>query len=226
MVPVVLVAMVAGGPMGLVPSNVSAAAVTTASSPPECIYVGNRDSRNVSVLDASSGYEVAGSPIAMPSYPRSMAASPNGAKVYVGNQNGNIVVIDTATGTSDTTIYTDESEDLAVSPDNATVWSADGSQGVRRISAAGNFITNTIAIGAGGYAQALAVSPDGSAVWVHDSRLNEISVIDPVTKTVTRTITGLDRFGYRMVFSPDGSTVWLSHKTTDGTVSAKPPRSE
>jgi YVTN family beta-propeller protein len=97
------------------------------------------------------------------SEPWGVAVSPNGSKVYVGNQNSNDVsVIDTATNTVVATIPVGSfPAGIAVTPDGSKVYVANnvGSNTVSVIDTATNTVSATIPVGSNPIAFGIFIQP-------------------------------------------------------------------
>jgi YVTN family beta-propeller protein len=112
------------------------------------LYVTNRDSNTVAVINTSNLTRVATIPVG--SQPRGVKVTPNGSFVYVANQGTNTVsVINTTTNLVTTTITVGQNPaGLAITAAGDVVYVANsGSDTVSLISTATNTVTNTISVG-------------------------------------------------------------------------------
>ncbi|WP_458683621.1 beta-propeller fold lactonase family protein [Prescottella equi] len=169
--------------------------------------------------------------IAVERAPRSLAVTPDNARVYVANQDsGSVSVIDTNTNAITTTIAVGSSPlGVAVTPDGSRVYVArearnhepDGNA-VSVIDTATNTVTDIILFAGG--AQSVAIAPDGSRAYVaglyeyrEDSDQGELAVIDTATNTVTDTI-ALDMYPNQIEITHDGSHAYITSYGGDGKV--------
>jgi YVTN family beta-propeller protein len=130
--------------------------------------------------------------------PEGVAVTPNGAYVYVTNDDsGTVSVISTATNTVTATVNVgSEPEGVAVSPSGAYVYVANGDSdagngSVSVISTATNTVTSIIpnAFNLLVDAEYLAVTPDGQYIYASNGNgLNTISVISTATNTAVAAI--------------------------------------
>ncbi|HEX3430217.1 MAG TPA: YncE family protein [Rhizomicrobium sp.] len=123
-------------------------------------------------------------------YPVNVAVSPDGTKVYVGDDARNhndISVIDTGSNTVSLIPVGYGPEDLVVSPDSSKLYVVNGGDNtVSVVDTASNAVMATIPVGAAPYG--LDITPDGSRVFVESLQTNTVSVIDTSSDIVTATV--------------------------------------
>jgi len=153
------------------------------------VYVANRHSNDVSVIDTTTNTVVTN--ISVGKEPYGIAVNPSGTKLYVTNQgSSNVSVIDTATNKVTTSITVEKyPSGVAVTPDEKWVYVAnhkkpDGTVSV--INTSNNAVIKTIHVG--NMPCGVAVTPDGKWVYVTNSGSNTTSVINTTINTVILTI--------------------------------------
>jgi YVTN family beta-propeller protein len=151
--------------------------------------------------------------IAVGDSPFRVAASPDGADVYVTNLgDGTVSVIDTATNTVASTTAVSGPLDVAVSPDGATAYvvtNTNGPDALSVVDTATNTVVDTIVVG--NDPVGVAVSPDGTTVFVTNADDATVSVIDTATNTVAATITVGPGSARDVAVSPDGATAYVTN---------------
>ena len=170
-------------------------------------YVASYGDNKVSVIDTATNTVTATIGV---DKPVRLAASPDGARVYVtanktANDLGQISVIDTATNRVTATINLGGTPgDIAVSPDGTRAYvitrSNQSSEDtwVSVINTDPNSANNDTVISRikVGTPVGIAVSPGGSEVYVTNGRVNTVSVIDTATNKITAVIgVGGDPYG-------------------------------
>lgn len=153
------------------------------------VYVANRTSDTVSVLDPATGAIVATIPLNTGDFPVDLTLSPNGKKLYVVNHFGNsITVIDTATRTITNTIAIGSGpQGIAISPDGQRLYVSDfDDDAVLVIDAATESVITSIVVP--GSPNGVVASPDGTAVYVTAYNGGNVAVIDTSTNLVVATI--------------------------------------
>jgi YVTN family beta-propeller protein len=172
----------------------------------------------VQVLDTATNTVVATVPIG--GEPGDLAATPNGAFVYVVNVSGNSVsVIAVATNTVIATIAVAQPVNIAFTPDSAFAYvtsSALNSQNVSElyvIDTAKLKVVQKIPIDQN--LTGVAVTPDGKSVWVSSVETSDVYVINTATYTVSATI-GVASHITGLAITPDGAFVYVA--SLDGTV--------
>jgi len=153
--------------------------------------------------------------IAVGSAPDALAVSPDGSKVYVGQNGGDVSVIHTAFKRVSTIPTGGPVRDLAITPDGTTVYVAMEGQGLKKIDTKTNTVTivSTVTCPEG-----VVVTPDGKYLYVnyqcfgpggspgHDA----IGKFDAATGAFIRGITGFPNVGTKITVSPDNRFVWAS----------------
>jgi large repetitive protein len=179
------------------------------------VYVTNRGSNSVSVIDMSNITNPAVQPqainVGVGSAPFGLAVTPNGKYVYVANSgDGTISVIDTHSNTVIGDIQVGGSPTaIAASPNGTRAYVTNTSGGMSVIDTANNRVKYTIAVN-GGYG--VAVSPDNKYVYVTDGG---VSVIDINAGTVTPIESVFSEW---IAVSPSGNRVYVTN-TGGNTVS-------
>jgi YVTN family beta-propeller protein len=171
------------------------------------VYVSNRSSNTVSVIDAATRSVVATIPVG--SLPYGVALSPDDSRLYVANQGSNTMsVIDTASETVVATVGTTGSapSGVAVAPDGARVYVVNQfGNTVDVVAAAINTIIDTIAVG--GSPLDPSFTPDGSRLLV-STQSGGLQAIDPATDTVVATIP--PAFGVSVAANRDGTVAYYA----------------
>ena len=155
---------------------------------------------SVDVVDTATNTQVASVVISM-EFPRTVAVSLGGSKLYVGGFElipgpipdswGRMSIIDTSTNT-EIGVWDGQTEGskllqgIAVLPDRRTLYVSDSNGTVWELSRSGSDILDSITVG--GNPIGVAALPDGSAVYVVNEANNNVAVIDPNTNTVAKTV--------------------------------------
>ncbi|HEX4225344.1 MAG TPA: hypothetical protein VHZ97_23475, partial [Pseudonocardiaceae bacterium] len=141
-------------------------------------------------------------------FPIDETLSPDGRTLYVAEDNGDLLAVNTATDAITTTLHnSNQDEAVAVSPDGKSVYVLSFSQ-VRVIDAATNTVTATIplpqtSVHGGRYHQHLAVTPDGQRLFAYTAGAPTYSVVDLTNNSVLNTFT--PQRGLRtLAFAPHG----------------------
>lgn len=179
------------------------------------LYVTNRVSSSVTVVDTISGASRASIPVSFS--PRAIVMAPDGRHVYVAHDfTDSITVIATASDTVTRSIpLSAPAWALATSPDGSTLYVTQGSaRTLLMIEAQTGLVKDQMPIGTAPVS--LTVSTDGKTVYVIDSpcRLDgcdpsTIAVIDVHTNTVTRELT-IGKAGETATLSPDGTRLYVA----------------
>jgi YVTN family beta-propeller protein len=174
-------------------------------------YTGNYGADNVSVIDTATN-QVVGDPIPTGEGPYTMAITPNGQTLLVGNVSSeDVTVIGLASKQVITTIHVGlETATIGVTPDGKTAWVTD--EGEDRAVAI-DLQTNTVSgtpFPVGGTPWGLAFTSDGKTAYVTNYEANTVSVLDVASRQVVGTIpVGEDPIN--IVLSPDGKTAYVSN---------------
>lgn len=166
----------------------------------------------VHVLDTATNTVVTTVPIA--GQPGQLAATPNGAFVYVADSlNNHVSVIAVSTNTVVATVAVAQPQRIAFTPNGAFAYVT--STGLNRknvaelyvIDTARNKVVATIPLDQG--IDGVAVTPDGASVWVASAETNSVYVVDTATNTLAATIfIGDDLRG--LAITPDGAFVYVT----------------
>lgn len=171
-------------------------------------YIPRLGQANVAVFNTLTGGFFAS--IGLGSGQTGVAASPDGARVYVANQAGNqVTVINTQTRAVVGSITVGANPwSAAVSPDSTRVYvSNSGENTVSEIDALTNTVVRTHTVF--NRPLGVAVSPDGKQVYVANSGTNAISVINTETQQVLGPFTAaMDPSA--LAVSPDGKRLYVA----------------
>jgi len=172
----------------------------------------------VYLIDAATNTVTATVPVG--NYPKEVAVSPDGTKVYVTNEGDSeistVSVIDTATNTVTATVNVGaRPRGIAISPDGTKAYVMNyGSNEISIIDTANDTVTATMntenPLG-------IAISPDGTKVYVTNNG-ESVSVIDTTTNAVTASVPVGGRLD-GVAVSPDGTKVYVTngwYKGDDG----------
>ena len=172
------------------------------------VYVAT-DGNTVSVINAKTN-TIEGSPLFAGSYPRGLALSSDGSKLYVANETytGEVTIIDLANGNNTTTITGLGADPIgvALTPDGSQLWVCDyGALTVDVIDTANNQVLGQIVVGNGAYS--VTFTPDGTKAYVASQFATTVSVVD----TASRKVEGTIRAGAHvsaLVLAPTGGTAY------------------
>jgi len=192
-------------------SPVTATITVTPVNKQSYAYIPNTDASSVSVVDLAANQTIATIPVGQS--PIGVAISPDGAKVYITNQQSSTIsVINTATNTVQTTFVTPigtKPTGIVVTPDNSKIYVADHQlNSVLVYNTATNSLISTIPVGTSPYG--VCISPDGTKVYAANSSDNTISVINTATNIVIATVpVGLGPNA--LCISADGNTLYVAN---------------
>ena len=186
---------------------------TITANPISEAYIANDGSNSVTVINTANNTIL--TTISVGSAPNSIAASPDGSRVYVANEGQTVSVINTSTHKVIATIPVGAyPTGIVVSPDGNRVYVVNNnSADVSVINTTTNTVISTISIGGGIFG--IAISPDGKTLYVTNEVQNNLVVISTATNTITATITedlGSDSEG--VAVSPDGKLVYVASNTS------------
>ena len=134
----------------------------------------------------------------------------NGKTVYIEGR-GEIVALDTATGTTTGIAFGDEPGALAVSPDGAELYATDSlNSTIYVISTATNKLVSSFEVPTSPNSaifgpRAMAFSPDGTKLYVTDA--GAVSVVDTANDSVSSTI-AFSGTAWAIAVSPNGELVY------------------
>jgi YVTN family beta-propeller protein len=150
-------------------------------------YITNNGGNTVSVIDTATN--TVSATICVGNRPYGVAITPDGAKLYVTNQECTVSVIATATNTVTATIQVgNRPYGVAVTPDGGKVYVANNEffGSVSVIDTKTDAVVDTITVGS--LPIGVAVTPDGASVYIANEYDDTVSVIHASNDTVTATI--------------------------------------
>ena len=152
---------------------VGACPETAAVSPDGTLLsITHYDTRSVSMVNVASGAVTA---VGLRDAPLGMMFTPDGTRVYVGNEHS-LTAIDTTTADACDLVSGDLPRGLQLSPDGKHAYSANFGDGtISVIDTITNAITATLDVLS--HPEAMAVSPDGERVYVGDYWSRAVAVI-------------------------------------------------
>jgi YVTN family beta-propeller protein len=219
--PIQSIGQLRSGGFAVVASNDAAAryrGAGAATAAPPILYMTSSIADAVIAINPATGASLAS--IAVGDRPRGIAATPDGSRLYVANEDsGNVSLINTATRRElmriplpgDSSPY-----DVAVTPDGAEVWvtSHETSGFVHVIDTSTNAVAASIRVGR--EPVQVAISPDGTLAYVTNEGDNRLSILDVWTRTVQRSLTVPSPYGVEL--DPAGSRVYVTTRTNPGAV--------
>jgi len=182
---------------------VSVGWVTAAGATPR-VYIPNRNSNTVSVIDSSTDTVI--TTVTVGSKPYGVALHPDGSRAYVGTNDYVVSVIDTGRNTSNFAFAVGPSiSGLAMHPDGTRLY-ATTFYGVSVIDTSSNQIIASVPVGQN---TGVAVHPDGTRLYV--ARVyGDVEVIDTATNAVTVTVP-LGGVPSGIAVHPDGTRVYVAN---------------
>ena len=181
------------------------------------LFVTNRYSNNVAVIDSSTNQVVAAIPVG--TFPIRIAMTPNRLKAFVSNgHSGSISVLDTVAHTTTATIPVSRSPgESAITPDGRRLFvldqrGLDGNCPVDVIDTATNLVITTVLI-PGHWAKDILFTLDGRFAYIANFSNGEVDVIDTTTYQVTTIPTGAG--SRRLCISPAGDRVYVANNKGD-----------
>lgn len=183
------------------------------------VYVTNHGSNSVSVINTATGTVSATIPVGLG--PDGLVASADGTKVYVGQSNGGVSVINTATKVVTAIPVGTPVRDIAISPDDSRVFVAMEFSGLRQILTSTNQVST---VSPTSCPEGVAVTPDGSKLYVNyqcapspgASGHDPILIYNPTTAQQLGSIAFLPdgrriaNVGNQIVISPNGAQAWAT----------------
>jgi YVTN family beta-propeller protein len=182
------------------------------------VYVPNRETGTVSVVDTVTNRTIATVPVGP--NPVNVAVSRDGQRAYVANLNANYVsMIDTTTNANVGSLQVGNGPwGLAVSPDNSRLYVANLFS--RRVSAVDVGSGQTVGgIDVAGNARGISLTPDGRYLFVADATVGFVEVIDTAGMTMAAVIP----VGYQpqqAAITPDGTRVYVPTLNTIAVIDA------
>jgi len=189
----------------------------------DAIYVPNRDSDTVSVIDLQTNTVVDTIFLGAFSGPTAGIALEDATKLYVTQQYKNsVAVIDTATNTVIKEIPVGWTPlDIAISPDSTTVYvTSFFSDEVHAIDTTLDAVVAVVDVDGDPATMALPlgleVTPDGSQLWVSCQQPGEAAVIDTATMTRIGSVSLAGGTPVDVAFNDAGDTAWVVSFRQDG----------
>jgi YVTN family beta-propeller protein len=181
------------------------------------VYVANRDSNSVSVIDATTN-TVIGSPITVGTAPHAVAVNSATNRIYVANTNsGTVTVIDGATNTviGSPIAVGLAPYGIAVNPTTNRIYVANQTSGtVTVIDGATNATTGSpIAVGLSPYG--IAVNPVTNRIYVTSTFSNNVRVIDGSTNTVIGSPIAVGSLPYGIAVNPATNRIYVANYTNN-----------
>ncbi len=178
------------------------------------VYITNRDSNTLSVIDTIK--DIVTATVKVGSTPWGVAVNPEGTLVYVANRgNKSVSVIDTIKNTVTTSVPVEnEPIGVAVTPDGTKVYVTSIEGNVSVIDTAKNNVTNSIFLGR---PIGVAVSPDGKKVYVVEEIGSRLYIIDTDTNNILAKV-DVDNTPSGVAVDPTGTRVYVTNEE-NGTVS-------
>jgi YVTN family beta-propeller protein/autotransporter-associated beta strand protein len=185
---------------------------STAFSPDaQTAYVACEIAGVVAVIDVATR-TVVGAPIGPLNVPTTVAVSPDGLTGYVGTLSG-VVPVNLVTRVPGAAIGTAAINDLAVTPDGASIVATSFSDNAVKVISTAT-ATEVATIPVGSYPFTMALSPDGSVALAANGGDDTVSVIDVATRAVVATVAvGNEPEG--VSFTPDGRFAFVLGKSAN-----------
>ena len=189
-----------------------------AAGPLAVAYMTNSVDDTVAAIDPATRAVL--STVRVGDRPRGIAATPDGTRLFVANEeSGSVSVIEAATLTEVTRIALPgdaEPYDVAITPDGAEAWvtghEASGFVHILDTS----LLTVAQSVRVGRMPVQVAISPDGTLAYVTNEGDNRLSVLDVWTRSVQRSLTVPSPFA--VAFDPTGARVYVSSRSSPGAV--------
>jgi YVTN family beta-propeller protein len=184
------------------------------------LYVGNKGSTTVSVIDTGSNTVVA--TITGFSGPGSIVLHPNGTEGYVAETNGpTIGIFSTATNTRTGTITVSGAygiRELEINGDGSRLYATDGGgqpSYLRVIDPVVRTLVTSIQLQDYIVPDMVLLNPAKTKLYVAGGGFNWLYVINPTRNTISKTIKSLTNIGSSLVFTPDGSKLYYGSWNTN-----------
>jgi YVTN family beta-propeller protein len=177
------------------------------------LYVSNGNGKSVTVIDTAT--DAVTLIVIVGAKPDALAVAPDGSKVYVGQNGGDVSIIDTATKSVTPIVTGGPVRDLAITPDGAKVYLAMEYLGLKKIDTSTNTVSTVSTIEC---PEGVAVTPDGKFLYVNyqcygpggHSGHDAVGKFDVPTDTLLKGIIGFPNVGKKIAISPDSTQVWAS----------------
>jgi uncharacterized protein (TIGR03437 family) len=173
--------------------------------------VSNNGDNTVSEIDTSTNTVVA--TIRVGSGPEGMAVTPDGTRLYVANDGGQVWVIDTSNNSVITKVTVGgDPYGVAITPDGTRVYvTEDNAATVSAIDTSSNTVIAKISVPV--TPSGVAITPDGRHAYVASdstSGTGNLSVIDTSSNAVVATV-GLPGLPWGVAITPDGRRVYVAN---------------
>jgi RHS repeat-associated protein len=171
----------------------------------------------VYVIDTESGMVVDSLDLPSGTAPVGAVVSPDGTRLYIAQQPGGVIVVDTDSLSVITTISGAPSYDVAITPDGTKIYATyPDDDEMYVISTATNSVIATIPTGAyGGTTTGIAITPDGAKAYVAAFADNSGLVIDTSTNTITSAIPFTTDDPLGVAITPDGSEAYFTMQSSN-----------
>lgn len=180
-----------------------------------CAVYATAGSAGVAVIDTTLAAVTTTVPVGIG--PFSVAATPDGTRVYVANGGGGVSVIDTTTNSvvgAPVVVGLDPTA-VAISPDGSRAYVTNQSSGtVSVISTATNSVDTTITVGGNPYA--IAMTPNGAFVYVTFlGSPGSVLVIDTPTNSLLGAPIVVGNNPQGIAITPDGAFAYVTNTSSD-----------
>ncbi len=187
-------------------------------SGPRMLYLTNSVDDTVLAIDTESRSLVGAAAVGR--RPRGIAVTPDGARLFVANEDsGDVSVVETLELSESMRIRLPdgaEPYDVAITPDGAEAWVSghEASGSVHILDTASLSVVESVRVGR--RPVQVALSPDGTLAYLTNEEDNRLSIVDVWTRTVLRSLTVPSPHG--VAFDPVGSRVYVTSHSSPGTV--------
>ncbi|MEU9132750.1 Ig-like domain repeat protein, partial [Kitasatospora sp. NPDC048540] len=154
------------------------------------LYVANRSSMTVSVIDTATDTVVSTIPVG--NHPEKVTVNPDGSRAYVTSDNESIKVINTATNTVVDTIDRNRGisgipKGIVFTPDGRDMYITTG-RSVQDFNFAADEVVGNISISGGINRSGISITPDGKHVYVTSDSSRFVTVIATATNSIADSI--------------------------------------
>ncbi len=175
------------------------------------IYVTNRGSSNVSVIDPATDTVISTIPVGAD--PHGVAFNASGSKAYVANRSsGTISVIDTAALSVTNTITVSKTPTVLVVVGNKLFIASSDDNSVTVVDLAEEKMVSSIAVPNNPYG--LSVNPAGTKLYTANKGGNSVTIINVSDYSIETTIT-VGSSPHATESSPDGSRVYVANASSN-----------